>query len=240
MDLSSYFYDNINIGRKGKNLIQILIVDDHEMTRAGIKFFIEQDQDIKTIGEAKNGQEAISLCASLKPDIVLMDVNMPILNGIEAAKKISIEHNGIKIIMLTSIGNEEEIRASFSAGANGYCLKDINDSRLIAAIKGVSEGDVWLDSSIAGSLLQTSQNNSGSSNNGFISEGHNHNNPYKLSEREMQIINLIVEGKTNQKIASELFLSVDTVKSHLKTIMDKLSVSDRTQAAVKAVREGLI
>jgi DNA-binding NarL/FixJ family response regulator len=217
------------------------------MTRAGIKFFIEQDQDIKVIGEAKDGEEGMELCNTLNPDIILMDVNMPILNGIEAAKRISANSSTVKIIMLTSIGNEEEIRASLTAGANGYCLKDINDSRLIAAIKGVTGGDIWLDSSIAGSLLQTNQKQSNESQVSHTDgdhkagrDGNNQSSLYKLSEREMQIINLIVEGKTNQKIASELFLSVDTVKSHLKTIMDKLSVSDRTQAAVKAVREGLI
>lgn len=214
-------------------MIQVLIVDDHEMTRTGIKFFIEQDQDLKVIGEACNGEEAVTLCHSLNPDVVLMDVNMPVLNGIDAAKKISREIPIVKIIMLTAIGNEEEIKASFTAGSNGYCLKDINDSRLIAAIKGVSAGDIWLDSSIAGTLLQlTPKGNISLSNNNHIGFG--------LSEREMQVISLIVQGKTNQKIASELFLSVDTVKSHIKTIMDKLSANDRTQAAVKAVREGLI
>lgn len=217
-------------------MINVLIVDDHEMTRTGVKFFIEQDSDIKVIGEAKNGEEGIDLCASLSPDVVLMDVNMPVLNGIESAKKITANYPNVKIVMLTAFDNKEEIKASLTAGANGYCLKDISDSRLIAAIKGVIAGDIWLDSSIAGTLLQTlpkgeSENTDDDSSNGAH---------FGLSEREMQIIARIVEGKTNQKIALELHLSVDTVKSHIKTIMDKLSVSDRTQAAVKAVREGII
>jgi DNA-binding NarL/FixJ family response regulator len=176
------------------------------MTRTGIKFFIEQDQDLKVMGEGCNGEEAVTLCHSLNPDVVLMDVNMPVLNGIDAAKKISREIPLIKIIMLTAIGNEEEIKASFTAGANGYCLKDINDSRLIAAIKGVSAGDIWLDSSIAGSLLQLTPNK------GNTSTSNNNHTGFGLSQREMQVISLIVQGKTNQKIASELFLSVDTVK----------------------------
>jgi DNA-binding NarL/FixJ family response regulator len=217
-------------------LISVLIVDDHEMTRTGVKFFLEQDSDIQVIGEAKNGEEGITLCASLKPDVVLMDVNMPVLNGIESAKRITAAHPDIKIIMLTAFDNIEEIRASLTAGVNGYCLKDISDSRLIAAIKGVIAGDIWLDSSIAGSLLQSLPYN----NEIKEGDGHHQTDSFGLSDREMQVIAGIVEGKTNQKIASELYLSVDTVKSHLKTIMDKLSVSDRTQAAVKAVREGLI
>ncbi len=204
------------------------------MTRTGVKFFIEQDPDIKVIGEASNGEEGIALCNSLNPDVVLMDVNMPILNGIESAKIIATKSPNTKIIMLTAFDNQDEIRASLTAGANGYCLKDINDSRLIAAIKGVIAGDIWLDSSIAGSLLESLRNNGNNKQEEHQATG------FGLSEREMQVIARIVEGKTNQKIAAELYLSVDTVKSHLKTIMDKLSVSDRTQAAVKAVREGLI
>jgi DNA-binding NarL/FixJ family response regulator len=214
-------------------LIQVLIVDDHEMTRTGVKFFIEQDSVIKVIGEASNGQEGISLCQSLSPNVVLMDVNMPVMNGVEAAKIITTDYPQTKIIMLTAVGNRDEIRASLAAGANGYCLKDINDSRLILAIKGVLAGDIWLDSSIAGELL-------GWLKNPGPNKSEEHGTGFNLSEREMQILARIGEGKTNQKIASELFLSADTIKSHLKTIMDKLSVTDRTQAAVKAVREGLI
>jgi len=203
------------------------------MTRTGVRFFIEQDPEIKVIGEAKNGKEGIALCDSLNPDVVLMDVSMPVLNGIEAAKVIIPKHPNIKIVMLTAFDREQEIRDSLTAGANGYCLKNINDSRLIAAIKGVMAGDIWLDSSILGALLESSLNQENSKQESSqIAD-------FGLSDREKQVIAKIVEGKTNQKIAAELYLSVDTVKSHLKAIMDKLSVSDRTQAAVKAVREGL-
>ncbi len=204
------------------------------MTRAGIKFFIEQDPHIKVIAEAGNGEEGISMCSSYNPDVVLMDVHMPVLNGIEAAKTITKSNANTKIIMLTALGDEKEIMHSFSAGANGYCLKDISDSRLIAAIRSVAAGDIWLDSSIAGCLLRQLPLPKASVN------GDKQSDNFGLSEREMQVIALMVEGKTNQKIASELFLSVDTVKGHLKTIMDKLSVNDRTQAAVKAVRKGLV
>jgi DNA-binding NarL/FixJ family response regulator len=215
--------------------IDVLIVEDHEMTRLGIRFFIEKDPGIKVIGEATNGEEGLSLCASLKPDLVLMDLQMPVLNGIEAAKIMSSMYPDVKIVMFTSYTTEREILAALSAGVSGYCLKDVNDGRLIAAIHSVAHGDIWIDASIARHLLgiltplaKQPENTEDKSKR------------FSLSDRETNVLALIVNGKTNQEIASNLYVSIDTVKSHLKSIMDKLSVSDRTQAAVKAVREGLV
>ena len=216
-------------------LIRVLLADDHAVTRKGIRTFIEQDQRIQVIDEATNGSEAVNLCASLSPTVVLMDVEMPLMDGIEATKTIRSSHPEIKIIMLSSHNTERIILASLSAGANGYCLKDIDDDRLITAIHCVAKGDFWIDSSIASSVLRLLPLNDKASQSTAPNA-----NRFNLSEREIQVLGLIVEGKTNQAIASTLHLSVDTIKNHLKTIMDKLSVSDRTQAAVKAIREELI
>jgi two-component system, NarL family, response regulator LiaR len=220
---------------KDIDLIRVLLADDHSVTRRGIRAFVEKDPRIEIIDEARDGQEAITLSASLSPAVILMDIEMPLMDGIEATKAIRLNQPAIKVIMLSSHSSDKIILASLSAGANGYCLKDIDDDRLIMAIHTVAKGDYWIDSSIADSVLRLLplENSQATSGN------HNHNR-FNLSEREIQVLTLIVEGKTNQIIASHLHLSVDTIKNHLKTIMDKLSVSDRTQAAVKAVREELI
>jgi DNA-binding NarL/FixJ family response regulator len=214
-------------------LIRVLLVDDHSVTRRGIKLFLEKDPLIKIVDEATDGQEAIDCCATLSPSVVLMDIEMPLMDGIEATKIIRLNQPSIKIIMLSSHNSDKIILDSLTAGANGYCLKDIDDNRLITAIHAVAKGDYWIDSSIASYVLNhlPTENKAGVATK---------NNRFNLSEREIQVLTLIVEGKTNQAIANQLHLSVDTIKNHLKTIMDKLSVTDRTQAAVKAVREDLI
>jgi len=214
-------------------LIRVLLVDDHSVTRRGIKLFLEKDPLIKIVDEATDGQEAINCCKNLSPSVVLMDIEMPLMDGIEATKLIRLNQPSIKIIMLSSHNSDKIILESLSAGANGYCLKDIDDDRLITAIHAVAKGDYWIDSSIASYVLNhlPTESKAGPANK---------TNRFNLSEREIQVLTLIVEGKTNQSIANQLHLSVDTIKNHLKTIMDKLSVTDRTQAAVKAVREDLI
>ncbi len=220
------------------DLIRVLLVDDHALTRRGIRAFIEKDPQITVIDEATNGQEAITLCASMSPAVVLMDIEMPLMDGIEATRVIRSSQADIKIIMLSSHTGDKMILASLSAGAQGYCSKDVDDDRLTIAIHAVAKGDYWLDSSIASSLISLLLPlESKLSRSTPDTVDHDH---FGLSERELQVLNLIVEGKTNQAIASDLHLSVDTIKNHLKSIMNKLSVSDRTQAAVKAIREELI
>ncbi len=218
---------------KDTDSIRVLLVDDHAVTRMGVKSFIEKDPRITVVGEATDGEEAIAMCSALSPSVVLMDIEMPLMDGIDATKAIRLSHPAIKIVMLSSHDTDKMIRASLSAGANGYCLKNIDDDRLVTAIFSVAKGDFWIDSSIANSLLGLLPVEGRLSTSTV-------RNRFNLSEREIQVLALIVEGKTNQAIALDLHLSVDTIKNHLKTIMDKLSVSDRTQAAVKAIREELI
>jgi DNA-binding NarL/FixJ family response regulator len=217
--------------------IKILIVDDHPLSRIGLKYLLEEASDMVIVGEAMNGEEAVSMITDVNPNVILMDVGMPIMDGILAAKTILAKNPGIRIIMLTSHDSEQDIFASLAAGASGYCLKDVNQNRLFTAIRSVFAGDLWLDTAIAGkvvgaissSRLTWSAGGKGQPNSGET-----------LSQRELEVLNLLVEGLSNQQIADRLIIGLETVKTHIKHILDKLAVSDRTQAAIKALREGIV
>lgn len=260
--------------------IRILLVEDHALTRVGIKTVLKRESDLQVVGEASNGQEAIEQAENLKPDVILMDVGMPLMDGIQAAKQIIESGNQARIIMLTQHDNDQDILASFSAGASGYCLKDVEESRLYMAIRTVRAGDAWLDSSIASkvlklqarSLTHTNGRHSGdkpqerqvgdskddeSSARVAISEPaeldtsstvHSKlqskplDRPYAepLSPRELEVLTLIVDGLSNQQISDKLIISLPTTKTHVRNILNKLAVDDRTQAAVHAMRRGLV
>lgn len=211
-------------------LITILLAEDHVVTRLGLRMFLETAQNIKVIAEAGDGKEAIKLVAEHKPDLILMDVSMPELDGIEAAKVLLGKNPEIKIVMMTSSKDENDIFASLAAGVHGYCTKEVSDDRLLTAISTVMAGDLWLDAGVAGKVLQALPNPHAASEE----------TGEELSDREREVLSLIVEGAGNAEIAKRLFISQNTVKSHIKHLLDKLAVSDRTQAAVKAVREGLV
>ncbi len=237
--------------------INVLLVEDHVLTRIGLKALLDRTEDIKVIGEAANGQEAVELTMSLKPHIVLMDVGMPVMDGIEAVKKIKEQKCEAGIIMLTSHDNERDIFASLTAGAGGYCLKDVEPERLYTAIRSVHAGDAWLDAAIAGQVLK--QYSSFFSNpatgvakpevakekddNKLTSpapEEKYSNIVDPLSPRELEVLALIVEGLSNQEVSDRLFISLATTKTHVRNILNKLAVNDRTQAAVQAMRRGLV
>ncbi len=218
-------------------VIKILLVEDHELTRLGLKTGLERFENLKICGETPNGKEAITLALELKPDVILMDIGLQELDGIDATKKIKEENPNIKVIMLTSHEAEKEILASFNSGADGYSLKESNPGQIKTAIETVMQGDVWLSSQIAEKVLRNlygirTTNDSVNSND----------KPYTipLSERELQVLRMIVDGKSNQEIAESLYFSLATTKSHVRNILNKLCVDDRTQAAVKAMREGLV
>jgi DNA-binding NarL/FixJ family response regulator len=214
-----------------------MIVDDHPLSRIGLKYLLEEATDMVIVGEAMNGEEAVSIMTQCSPNVILMDVGMPVMDGILAAKIILDKHPNVRIIMLTSHDSEEDIFASLAAGASGYCLKDVNQNRLFTAIRSVFAGDLWLDTAIAGKVV-----NAISSSRLSWSAGNQapHHSGETLSHRELEVLNLLVEGLSNQQIADRLIIGLETVKTHIKHILDKLAVSDRTQAAIKALRDGIV
>lgn len=230
--------------------IKVLLVEDHALTRLGLKAALKRTTDIEVIGEAGNGEEAVSMAHTLHPHVILMDVGMPIMDGIQAAQQIVSKNPEIRIIMLTQHDNDSDILASLAAGASGYCLKDVAPERLYTAIRSVNAGDAWLDSSIADRVLRHLKPA------GLdhappaatvapakpASSAHVSDRPLvePLSAREMEVLKLIVDGLSNQDIADNLIISLATAKTHVRNILNKLAVNDRTQAAVHAMRRGLV
>lgn len=226
----------------GNKQIRILLVEDHLLTRIGLKAVIERTSDLRVVGEAEDGEQAINAVDELMPDIILMDVGMPILDGIEASRRIKEKHPELAIIMLTSHDNERDIFASLAAGAGGYCLKDVAPERLYTAIRSVRSGDIWLDSSIANKVLKQYSGNAANSTEAAtpVLAKKEQNLPDPLSPRELEVLNLLVEGLSNQEIADKLIISLATAKTHVRNILNKLAVDDRTQAAVQAMRRGIV
>lgn len=240
-----------DVTSEGKGFIRVLLVEDHLLTRIGLKTVIDRTQDIRIIGEAANGEEALKEVDRLQPDVVLMDVGMPIMDGIDASRKIREQHNDVNIIMLTSHDNDRDIFASLAAGASGYCLKDVEPERLYTAIRCVTAGDIWLDAAIAGRVLShyLSDNRVAMAAEAEIlqpvktlqpSAGIRQPLPEPLSQRELEVLKLVVDGLSNQEIADRLIISLATAKTHVRNILNKLAVDDRTQAAVQAMRRGLV
>jgi DNA-binding NarL/FixJ family response regulator len=208
------------------------------------------------IGEAANGEEAIEQARELKPDVILMDVGMPVMDGIQAAKQIVINHPDMRIIMLTQHDNDSDILASLAAGASGYCLKDVEPERLYTAVRSVNAGDAWLDATIASRVLRNySALPLAASVGGIVDrepaiepdalaelppETMDRPAPEALSPRELEVLKLIVDGMSNQEIADKLIISLATAKTHVRNILNKLAVDDRTQAAVHAMRRRLV
>ncbi len=239
-------------GSTGTELIRVVLVEDHQLTRIGLKTVIDRTADIKIVGEAANGEEAIRSVAEHNPDVVLMDVGMPVMDGIEAARKILEKHHDVKIVMLTSHDNDSDVFASLAAGASGYCLKDVEPDRLYSAIRCVKSGDVWLDSAIAGKVLAqySTQQAARTETTAPMAPATTPSGPpasqprqpllEPLSPRELEVLQLVVDGMSNQEIADKLIISLATAKTHVRNILNKLAVDDRTQAAVHAMRKGLV
>jgi DNA-binding NarL/FixJ family response regulator len=210
--------------------IKLLLADDHAMVRRGLQVFLSTQTDIKLIGEAATGQETLEQVTLLQPDVVLMDINMPGMSGIEATKQIKLSHPGVKVIILTSFSDQEHALPAIRAGAKGYLLKDIEPEDLVRAIINVHNGKVELHPDVAGQLMsQYADADSPQSVDHGISE---------LTARETDVLRLIASGKSNRDIAKELFISEKTVKSHVSHVLSKLGMADRTQAAIYAVKQG--
>ena len=230
-----------------------MLVEDHILTRIGLKISLEKYPDLEIVAETANGKEAISLTTDKKPDLIIMDIGLVELDGIEATKRIKEANPNTKVIMLTSHESEREIMASLASGADGYCLKDAPPDQLVQAILSVNEGNAWLSKQVAEKVLRNfygkNINQIKQSDYAKKTEGELRKTvkpsavcipTVPLSDRELEVLKLIVEGCSNQEIAEKLFVTLATVKTHVRSILNKLSVDDRTQAAVKAMRQGIV
>ena len=211
----------------------ILIVEDHELTRFGLKTAFESCDFIETIYEADSAELAFDIIAENTIDLIIMDLGLPGMDGIQATAKIKDSDKNIKIVILTSHNDAQEVLNSLKAGANAYCSKEINPIRLTQVVQSVLDGASWFDPSIAHVVLEAA------SQTQKIKETRPERD-YGLTSRETQILKLITEGYSNNEIANQLFVSINTTKAHVASILQKLEVDDRLQAALKALKERLV
>jgi NarL family two-component system response regulator LiaR len=226
---------------------RVLIVEDHPMSLVGLKMLLEKNDSCDVVGEATNGLDAVTQSNKLAPDVILMDIGLPEMDGIEATQQIKKDHPSIRIIMLTSKDNERDVFAALAAGADAYCLKGVSIEALSTAIEAVKEGTAWLDPGIARIVLGRFQHASpfpdANSNPGIPASTMVTAIPQietPLTAREMEVLKLIVDGLSNPEIAERLTITKATAKAHVHSILQKLCVDDRTQAAVLAMRQGYV
>ena len=221
--------------------VKVLIVEYHLMVRMGLSLVLEKIGDIDLIGEAEDGLEGVEKTRALLPDVVLMDIGLPTIDGIEATKRIKETNPEIKVLMFTSRDSEDDVLSAFEAGANGYIMKGANAEQTERAIKSVSEGSGWLDPQIARIVLSNIQRSNKPT--GVATGEINYKdgkNLYGLTEREMEILSLMVEGLSNPQIADRCFISKSTAKAHVHSILQKLCVTKRTKAVNIAMTQGLV
>ncbi|WP_432736103.1 response regulator [Maridesulfovibrio sp. FT414] len=211
------------------NVIKVLLVDDHDIVRIGVRSFLGSFDDIEVVGEAANGQEAVDLTAELAPDIILMDMLMPVMDGIEAIRQIRDRKLGGRIIALTSFATDDKLFPAIKAGAMGYLLKDSTPDELLDAIRRVHRGEPSLAPDIARKVLSE------------LSQPGEETKPTPdpLTPRELDTLKLVAKGKSNKVIAEELFVSEATVRTHMTSILSKLHLANRVEATLYALREGI-
>lgn len=200
--------------------IRVLIADDHAIVRQGLVSLLQQESDLSVVAQAGNGQEAVALFSQHRPDVVLMDLRMPQMDGVEAITAIRAECTNPQIVVLTTYDGDEDIYRGLRAGAKGYLLKDTEPDELFAAIRTVFVGKNYIPSNVGAKLAERMAN-------------------CPLSDRELEVVRLIVAGKSNQQISEILHISKSTVKFHVNNILSKLNVNDRTQAAMAALKRGI-
>jgi two-component system, NarL family, response regulator LiaR len=205
--------------------IRVLITDDHSVVRQGLRMFLSLDPDVEVVGEAENGEEALNMARELHPDVVLMDLLMPVMDGIEATEAIRAELPEVEVVALTSVLEDVSVTGAVKAGAIGYLLKDTQAEELHRAIRGAAEGRVQLAPEAAAKLMR---------------EVRAPESPEALTQRETEVLKLLARGKANKQIARDLFVEEKTVKTHVSSILRKLGAKSRTQAALHAVRTGLV
>lgn len=221
---------------------RVLIVEDHPMTLVGLKMLLTKNETITVVGEASNGLEAVSQADQTQPEVILMDIGLPEMDGVEATQRIKASHPGVRVIMLTSKDNERDVFAALSAGADAYCMKGISVEALTSAIDAVKEGTAWLDPAVARMVLGRFQG-AAPIQDAMPSGNASGEMPLQdcpLTAREMEVLRLIVDGLSNPEIAERLTITKATAKAHVHSILQKLCVDDRTQAAVLAMRQGYV
>lgn len=217
--------------------ISVAIIEDFKLTRVGLRCALNANEDIDVVVESEDAIEGLELIDKYSPDVVLMDLGLPKMNGIEATLKLKEKNPKIKVIALTTHDREEEVVAALSSGATGYCLKDIDPSKLADVVRDVAKGVCWLDPEVAQMALNTFPK---VDNVGLLPNKNQAEGRVPLTEREFEVLKHLVLGKSNTEIAKELIVSVHTAKAHVCSILQKMCVNDRVQAAVKAVKEGLV
>jgi len=209
--------------------MKILIADDHPVVREGLSAMLNRQPDIEVVGEAENGRECVEKTRELRPDIVLMDLRMPEMDGVEAMRQIAATNPEVRFIVLTTYDNDEYIFKGIEAGARAYLLKDSPREELFKAIRAVHRGESLIQPAVAGKVLDR-----------FAELSRQVQAPEALSDREVEVVKLIAEGTANKEIAVSLHISESTVKTHIQTIFQKLGVSDRTGAVTQSIRKGII
>ncbi|AFY33227.1 response regulator transcription factor [Calothrix sp. PCC 7507] len=235
--------------------IRIALIEDHDLTRVGIRTALLQKEEIEVVGEAANAAEGLKMLKALQPDIAIIDIGLPDKDGIELTRELKATSNGeelaTKVLILTLQDNKEAVLAAFAAGADSYCMKDIKFDNLLEAVRVTHNGNAWIDPAIARIVLQQAQHNPPKQDGVSLNTKNSHQysefvddqetiEPYTLTERELEVLQLIVEGCSNALIAERLYITVGTVKTHVRNILNKLCADDRTQAAVRALRSGLV
>ena len=210
--------------------ITVLLVDDHEVVRSGVRAFLDSQPEFNVVGEAKSGEEAVDLTVKHIPDVVLMDLVMAKMDGVEATREVKTISPRTQIVVLTSYHEDEHIFPALQAGAISYILKDVKMEKLADAIRRAAEGEATLDPQVASRVIQE-----------LHGAKRDELNPYtELTDREMEVLKLIASGMSNSEIAEKLVISVNTVKGHVSNILSKLQLADRTQAAVYAWEQGIM
>ncbi len=203
-------------------MIRVLVADDHRLVRAGIRTLLEAEPDIDVVGEARDGAEAVTSAAGTEPDVVLMDLSMPEVDGIDATRALLAADPGVRVLVLTSFSDRERVREVLAAGAIGYVLKDCEPAELVAAVRAAAQGHVPLDPRVAGALLPSTEQG----RSGAVGEG--------LSPRETEVLRLVAQGLANKQVARALGITERTVKAHLGRVFREIGVLDRTSAALWA------
>ena len=224
------------------NDIKIALIEDHDLTRVGMRTALQQKSGFRVVGEASNGIDGLRLITTARPDVAIVDIGLPDMDGIELTKRFKQAQADAgyetRVLILTLQDSEEVVMAALAAGADSYCMKDVSLDLLMEALKVTHEGNAWIDPAIARIVLRQSQQPAARTIAGLSPD--DEIQAYPLTERELEVLQLIVDGNSNASIADKLFITVGTVKTHVRNILNKLCADDRTQAAVRALRTGLV